>query len=662
MGRKGKDNSNIVVASKWENIDSSVENPVRNTGQDYLKFINSSYFNEEARRFMEWGYYTSAPVGTIEYQQYWKEQRRRCLEGYSVGGVRIPGRYYFFLNFGQILAQRFDYTTGREDGRKRITFPRFLDHQYYLSHEVEKAFKEGPYKHNDDYEKQGMIIAKARRKGATYFFADSLVAYNYSFLAASQNFIGAHEKEHYNVTLGGVHACLDHLNKNTYWKKRRQKLNKRDNFRASIRVTDASGVEYEEGYKSEVKAISFKDSAYKGIGASADLFLFEEAGRFPDLMTTYRITEPLWRSGGELIGSPVIFGTGGDIEKGAIDFATMFYDPESYGLKAFDNIYDDKATGKCGYFIDNMWYYPGKLKKQVFVNGDWQWQKLDMVDDQGNSLRDRAEEFLDQKREKAKDGDQLSYQKLITQEPKTPREAFLRPTGSPFPVKELADHEANLRSNPKRWKGPERVGDLIYDTDAGGYKFEIDETLFPIDKYPADNKSSREGALVIWEMPQKNDDGKIPEFLYILSVDPYDDDISSTDSLGSAFVMNRLTGHIAAEYTGRPATAKDFYEKIRRMAEFYNGTILYESNKKGLFSYFEYKNCLYLLADTPKYLQDKSLIKYRAIGNDSKGVKLHNKELITHAASLLKQYLLEEAYTQQDDVKLLNLHLSLIHI
>lgn len=645
-------NKKVVVAEKHEDQENS---PVRNTGHDYLRFVNTNYFNEEARRFLRYGYYTDAPVGTPDYYQYWQEQKDRCLNGYTVGGVRIPGRYYFFLNFCVLYARPFNFETGEEGVRKRMTFPRFLDHQYYLAHEIEKVLKEGPYEFDDDYERTGMIIAKARRKGITYFNGGALITYNYNFFADSQNFIGAYEKGHYKVTLDSVHNNVNFLNKSTFWKKRRQNINQRDHFRASFMVTDENGVRYEDGYKSEVKALSFKDNPFKSIGEGASLFCFEEAGRFPDLLTTYRITEPLWRDGSLYTGSPIIWGTSGDLEKGALDFATMFYDPESYGLKSYENIYDDKITGNCGYFIDNMWYYPGKIAKRVFIDGKWVSKKYDLVDSVGNSNRELAEEAMDREREKAKEGDEVAYQNLITQRPKTPKEAFMRPSGSPFPAKELNDHEANLRANPKRWLGREgeKRGELIYDPTKEGYKFEIDWELAPIREYPLKSTSSRMGALTIWEMPPDN----TPNNLFISAADPYDDDVSGTESLGSIFIMNRLTDRIVAEYTGRPRSAKEFYEVCRRLLLFYNATCLYESNKKGIFSYFEYHNCLHLLADTPKYLQDKSLVNYRVTGNDSKGVKMNNQNLIMHAASLYKQYLLEEAYqNDENDTKLLNLH------
>ena len=38
-------------------------------------------------------------VGTPLYIEFWDEQIDRCQNGYLTGGMNIPGRYYFFLNF-----------------------------------------------------------------------------------------------------------------------------------------------------------------------------------------------------------------------------------------------------------------------------------------------------------------------------------------------------------------------------------------------------------------------------------------------------------------------------------------------------------------------------------------------------------------------------------
>lgn len=88
--------------------------------------------------------------------------------------------------------------------------------------------------------------------------------------------------------------------------------------------------------------------------------------------------------------------------------------------------------------------------------------------------------------------------------------------------------------------------------------------------------------------------------------DPYDqDEATNSDSLGSTFILNKITDRIVAEYTGRPNTANQYYENVRRLLLFYNARCNYENNLKGLFSYLDNKHSAYLLTDTPKIIYDK---------------------------------------------------------
>jgi hypothetical protein len=64
-----------------------------------------------------------------------------------------------------------------------------------------------------------------------------------------------------------------------------------------------------------------------------------------------------------------------------------------------------------------------------------------------------------------------------------------------------------------------------------------------------DNKAK--GAIEIFEMPQKDREGKVYRNRYILGHDPVDDDSANTMSLTSTFVFDLFTDRIVAEYTGR---------------------------------------------------------------------------------------------------------------
>ena len=92
--------------------------------------------------------------------------------------------------------------------------------------------------------------------------------------------------------------------------------------------------------------------------------------------------------------------------------------------------------------------------------------------------------------------------------------------------------------------------------------------------------------------------------------DPYDHDKSGTNSLGSTFIYKRFQNFEeyyelpVAEYTGRPETAEDYYENVRKLLVYYNARLLYENERKGIYPYFTNKHCDYLLADQPDILDD----------------------------------------------------------
>ena len=593
----------LIIAEEWP---KELRNPVANTDHKYLKFLNSEVFSEEARHFLRYGYYTSAPYGSKDWVDYWDEQERRCIEGYSVGGVRISGRHYFFLNFTLIKARPIDPMTGIEsDHKKIITFPRFLDHQYYLFLELEECFAEGPHKGKA---LRGMVIAKSRRKGLTFVNSGGIINYNYNFVPTSHTVIAAYESVHYGTLLNGVHFGLNHINKNTDWAKRRQKINRRDHFRASFSYTDDLGVEIEDGFMSEVQAKSFKDDPFKTIGDSIYCMCWEEAGRFKGLLDAYTIAEPTFRDGDIMTGVPLIWGTGGDVEAGGRDLEDLFYRPETYGLKSYSNIYDENAVGNCGWFIDDMWYLPGTHPKTKHV----------LVDSNGNSYRDLAEDVLDDKRKVREKGARSQYRRFITQQPKSPKEAFLRVDTSPFDTLRAQMRVSTILTDQATYLDSIYLANLIPDPETGIINYEYNSSSTPLREFPVKDWKDAEGCIEIYEHPVKGTNNEIQTLRYIAGIDSYDADVSTTDSLGSIIIMDRFTDRIVAHFKGRPSASK-FYETCRRMLKYYMATANYERSNKGIYGYFYNKHCLHMLCDEPKILKEKGISKANTIGNNSKG-------------------------------------------
>jgi hypothetical protein len=226
-----------------------------------------------------------------------------------------------------------------------------------------------------------------------------------------------------------------------------------------------------------------------------------------------------------------------------------------------------------------------------------------------------------------------------------------------FPVTELNARLNELDNNPNSFDDV-YVGDLVFKDE----KVEFVPTGdIPIREFPTkDNKVK--GSIEIFCMPQKLPDGTIPRGRYIAGADPYDNDVADSMSLGSIIMLDTWTDTIVMEYTGRPDYADDYYEICRKACLFYNATLLYEQNKKGLFPYFSQKNSLHLLADTPEYLLGKQLIKGIGYGNTRKGVTT-TAPIKEHGFGLIRDWLLKpvtkvviNAEGEEEEITMSNLY------
>ena len=627
----------VVRAIKWD----SNENPVRNTKQDYLRFVNTRLFSSEAMYFLRHSTYCSAPFGSKDYDDYWNEQEKRCLEGYSVGGVRITGRHYFYLNFGRIRAVPFNFETGQIAGARKVeSFPRFLDMDYYLFHELEECFAEGVHLNKN---LQGFITLKSRRKGFSYKMANGVYAYNYNFFPDSFNVLAAFEKGHYEETLNMIWMTINHINKNTDWTKKRSVLDKRDNFRASFKVKDEQGNEYEDGYKSEIIAITFKDNPFRSIGRSTFMFGFEEFGRMPNGLATYTFSEPTWRDGDIFTGVPLIWGSAADMKEGSRDMYKMFYDPKSYGLKAYENIYDENTIGDCGWFIDDLWYFLGSKKKGETNNIS---EEDLLVDKDGNSMRSEAKVVLLEKRAVRLKGDKTSYNQMLSQQPLTPSEAFVAGESNRFDVQRAEARLRQILTEKGKYVDSIYYADLQINTQTGEveYKTVDPSKVKPVWDFPLKDNIDKIGNIEIYEMPKRNNDGLINYGRYCGGADSYDADTSTTTSVGSLLILDTWTDRIVCHYKGRPK-ADVFFENCRRILKFYNAQAAYERFNLGIYTYFSNKGCLHLLADEPSILAEKGISSV-GTANNRKGIAPSDK-VNNLGLDLFERYLSQTAYGEE---------------
>src|SRR5699024_7762795 len=130
-------------------------------------------------------------------------------------------------------------------------------------------------------------------------------------------------------------------------------VDRQDHIRNSYK-TYKDGVELEKGYMSEIQAISFKDRKTAGIGKDAYDIIGEEVGSWGTpggLKETISSLLPTVSDGDLRTGMLTLFGTSNDIEKGTVDFASMFENPLARDFLPFYDIWGEYEKKIEGFFF-----------------------------------------------------------------------------------------------------------------------------------------------------------------------------------------------------------------------------------------------------------------------------------------------------------------------
>lgn len=585
-------------------------------------------FRQAAIFFQQHGCYTLAPRGTTDYNKYWEQETDRCINGYTApDGEGITGYNYFYLNYSPIMRLKEEEYTDREGNlRKRrqriLEFPSFWDYDYYYFCAIEQAELEGKH----------MAVLKCRQRGYS-FKGGSMLVRNYMLIPGSKNFAIASEQKFLigDGLLTKAWQIMDFLDKHTAWAKQRL-VSTRMERTSGYKITDEFGKQTEQGYLSSITGITLKNDPERVRGTRAKLVLWEEGGKFPSLLDAWRIEQPsVETDDGKAFGLMIAFGTGGTEGASFEGLKELFYKPESYNVLSFPNIWDEgRENTECAFFVpaySNLESFDDD-GNQVYMDRD------------GNSYKEKAIENLIDQRNKVKDGgaSQQSIDRFISERPIRPAEAVLELGKNIFPRKLLMDQLTRIRTN-KKLQSMKHIVDLEWD--GNGQVKATEKPSGDITNYPLKKGDKPHGSVVIWEYPVKDP----PLGLYIGGCDPYDHDDSFTNSLGSTFIFKRVrageawTDVIVAEYSGRPDTAEEYYENVRKLLTFYNARLLFENERKGIYPYFTNKHCDYLLADQP----DKIISE---VFKDSKVQRRKGchmtKQIRAYGEGLILEWLLDE--------------------
>jgi hypothetical protein len=560
------------------------------------------FFRERALFFEKHNKYTHLtpnPNPKSTYAEFWKEEQRRWKYGLvrPSDGEWIPGQLYFYWNYSPIWLVEIVKTesTGRKQKGERVQkFPKPWLGDYLFYHYMQQARDGGTH---------GKLL-KTRGVGFSFKMGAispcNMYVYpgtgNPNFHLASEKTFLAGDKGIW----GKVVDTLDWIAKTTPLPRMRTVDRAGSTLEIQLGFKDEYGVR--QGLLSSVHGISLKDNPDKARGIRGPLIHYEEDGLFPNLEKAWNVNLKAVEDGDVGFGFMLAGGTGG-VEGGSFEGSEkLFYNTAAYEIYGIPNVFDKNTRGDttCGFF------WGGYLNRNSCY--DEECGEPDVIKALLQILTNRY-------KIKYNSSDPSAITQKKAEEPITPQEAIMRTEGTVFPVSDLKDYLESIMVKKEAFLAEHYVGELVRTGD-GKLKWRLSNDKFPLRSYDKDT-ANREGCLEIFEMPSENANGEIAHGRYIAGIDPIDAD--SGTSLFSIIVMDLFTDRIVAEFSGRPRLAEEAYEIALRVLEFYNATANYEKNLKGLFSYFDKKNALFRLCDTPQILKDMQMTKDMGYGNTSKG-------------------------------------------
>jgi len=477
-------------------------------------------------------------IGTVAHEQFWEEQFHYLDVGYTTAGVWIPPRYYWWLNFWPVA------TVGRG-----LHLPDPIDCDMEKYETMYYAKKEG----------YGLIIPKKRRAGLSEQTGSDIncelrrrpEAYKAGIIAG----LSKYSEEVMLKVLKGNPNLPPELRLNTL-------INTVDELKAGwVEKTEQGWIE--NGSQNSVIAKTVFNNPAVMKGSLLDDCYFEESGENKWLIEAYNAAKKCFYDGDRMIGTPVVYGTGGKISGGSGDFLEMWSEAEAYKLIRL-RIYGDRkrkpfyvgATGSDGR-VNHI--VPNIMKLAVENNYDMT-QIIGCEDTEHATMTILADQA-----EKLKMKNKKPYWESKQDDPIDDSDVFMKYGVNDYDAELLVKQKMKILSNPQlvnryklEWKTDPKTGVVVRP-------LQVKYSLIPEDENPDD---------WVWidQLPIHGLRGA-----FKAGLDGYDIDKSnSSKSLGSMVVLGSaphpkiVQGKPYALIRCRPKRKERFYELCAMLSVMYN--------------------------------------------------------------------------------------------
>ena len=554
--------------------------------------FNPNWFTETREIYKKTGKYCPYLRNSKRYNEFWKEQYKRCKYGMTVNGYTITGDNYFFLNFYQLPAIDANQASG---SGTNDDFPIFFASHYMFFHYLQMA--RVLHKH--------AALMKARSIGFSEINA-SLSARMYSVIRKSRVMITCFNDTFLKGTFNKFDHALTFLNTCTGGGFFKRRLIDQDLRKKSGKQIKIDGQFEDDGFQSEVLAINgAKPSNIRG--DRVDLLIFDEAGSWPGLTTAVVQGQELCEVQGVPRGTMLFGGTGGDLGAPLEGLKKIYYHPRSFKILPFRHNYtQDGSTIESGFFIP---YFLQSLNPEFMDN-----RGVCNIAEYKKYLQEERDNLLAVPEE---------YLKKCAERCWNAEEAFNLEGVNKFNKINIANQLATIRLH-KQGPRPERgIIDYYYKNNQhtleniNGFKWMPNPNgKVLILEHPVWSELYKENVEKLKLKAEENgEDFNAPVYkemnnLYVAGIDGIDIGANQTSKetrdpsdfcitiKRRAFGLNEP--YYVAMYKDRPGNIREAYKIAMCLARYYNCKINIEATRMGMVTWARENNCLQYFMKRPR--------------------------------------------------------------
>lgn len=584
-------------------------------------------------------YDPSDPNQMFLFHTYWKAERDRCINGFYLDKnktIYVSGWLYFHTVYWKISMYETLYEgTPQERTVREIKTPILRDIDWVIANDLVECEKQGKFYSLIGSRGFGKSIIAASRAG-----------WLYTFFHNSQSVISAGATNYIKLVTDKIEDGLTNLH--PIFVKNRLTSNWKMEVMAGWK-DKTTNAPHPKSSKSQILMRNFEDGNNSMVcnGTRPGFHLIDEIGTLKNLIGCYKDSDGCWWAGSTGKPSCLVFitGTGGDMEVGA-EAAEMFYDPKSYNLLEFDNVWE--GGGKIGRFVEAGTGVRKYLKQKTlneYLGIDKKVVDISHIPIMVSDIAEYDKDWWEPKYQNAKkSGNSKTLLKFKAYWCKKPSDSFIILTKNDFNTEEAKKQQKNIRDNNLQGVAV----DLLY-SDNGVVIHDFSEKL-PITEFPVKTQS-KDAPVMIYEFPMPN-----PPFgLYVAGVDPYRHSESEySDSLGTVYIYKRMheigsekyQDMFVASYAARPGDIKEWNETARRLIKFYNARTLCENDEMSFINYMIDKGDGHYLEDQPEWLR---LIVPNTKVNRKKGIHRSAKQIRDFLDGQLKEYLDQVVHEEKNE-------------